>query len=180
LILCNGQAHGAPAWGGASEESLHSLALSNWRMAQLAMTEGMLGNAFDDASSMQTYLRFWQEAVAPEIWHQLLLAQVSNIDLRDLLPKISVRTLVVHYRNDRLIRFEAGRELAAGIPGARFVPLEGDAHVFFYNDAQPLQHATAEFLGDPIEENRKPPVYSAKSPSAPEAAQAVFRKEGEF
>src|SRR5262249_51018252 len=158
---------GVPAWGGANEATLHALALSDWRMAQLAMTEGMLGSAFDDASALQTYLRFWQEAVAPEIWHQLLVGQVWNIDVRDLLPKVSVPTLVVHYRNDRLTPFEAGRELAAGIPGARFVPLEGDAHVFFFNDTRSLRRATAEFLGDPIEEAEE--SYPSKVPSAAEA-----------
>ena len=53
-----------------------------------------------------------------------------------LAPKVSVPTLVVHYRNDRFIPFEAGRELAAGIPGARFVPLEGDAHLFYFGDTR--------------------------------------------
>ena len=76
--------------------------------------------------------------------------------------------------------FEAGRELAAGIPGARFVPLEGDAHLFYFGDTRPLRRAIAEFLGDPIEEAGRPPFDSAKVPSAPEAAQGVFRKEGEF
>src|SRR5262249_36950715 len=75
--------------------------------------------------------------------------------------------------------FEAGRELAAGIPGARFAPLEGDAHIFYFNDTRPLLRAVAEFLGDPIEETGRPAPDSAKSPSAPEA-QGVFRREGEF
>jgi hypothetical protein len=88
-------------------------------------------------------------------------------------------TLVIHYQNDRLIPFEAGRELAAGISGARFVPLEGDAHIFYFNDTRPLQRAIAEFLGDPIEEAGLPAADSAKPLSTPEA-QGIFRKEGEF
>ena len=86
------------------------------------------------------------------------------MDVRDLLPKVSVPTLVVHYRNDRMIPFEAGRELAAGIPGARFVPLEGDAHLFYFGDTRPLRRAIAEFLGDPIEEVGRPSSDSAKVP----------------
>ena len=34
-------------------------------------------------------------------------------------------TLVMHLRDDALHAFEFGREVAAGIPGARFVPLHG-------------------------------------------------------
>jgi hypothetical protein len=57
--------------------------------------------------------------------------------------------------------------------------LEGDAHLFYFDDTRPLLRAVAEFLGDPIQETGRPPADSAKSPSAPDA-QGVFRKEGEF
>ena len=119
-----------------SQDTFRALMLSNWRMVSLAMAEMMLGNAFD-AASLQWYLRTRQEGVTGEMVAQLLTLW-WNMDVRDLLPKVSVPTLVVHYRNDRMIPFEAGRELAAGIPGARFVPLEGDAHIFFL-----WRHATA-------------------------------------
>jgi pimeloyl-ACP methyl ester carboxylesterase len=39
----------------------------------------------------------------------------------ELLPRVGVPTLVMHKRDDQVQPFEAGRELAAGIPGARFV-----------------------------------------------------------
>jgi hypothetical protein len=100
--------------------------------------------------------------------------------MRELLPKISLPTLVVHYRNNGSIPFEAGREMAAGIPGARFVPLEGDTHILYFGDTRPLRRAIAEFLGDPIEDGAPPPSDSSKVPSASEAVQGVFRREGEF
>jgi hypothetical protein len=58
--------------------------------------------------------------------------------------------------------------------------LEGDAHLFFFNDTRSLRRAIAEFLGDPIEEAGQPHTDAAKSPSAPDTPQGVFRKEGEF
>jgi pimeloyl-ACP methyl ester carboxylesterase len=182
LILCNAQArwHGAPGYlGGASEETFWALVRSNWRMAQLSLAEIMLGSVFD-APALQWYLRMQQEGVTPEVIHQLGVAHVYNMDVRDLLPRVRVPTLVVHYRNDRAIPFEAGRELAAGIPGARFVPLEGDAHYFYFSDTRPLRGAIAEFLGDPIEEAGRPAPGSGKFQPASEAAQGVFLKEGEF
>jgi pimeloyl-ACP methyl ester carboxylesterase len=179
LILCGAQArwHSAPGWGGV--DTFRALVLSDWRMASLAMAERALGSALD-ASALQWYLRMWQEGVTPGIFDRLMVAQVWNMDVRDLLSKISVPTLVVHNRNSRAIPFEAARELAAGIPGARFVPLEGDAHMVFFNDTRPLRRAIAEFLGDPIEEVGRPAPDSAKIPSAREATLGVFRKEGEF
>ena len=163
---------------GVSQDTYRALVLSNWRMASLAQAEAWLGNSFD-ASALQWWLRYRQEAVMPEIIDKLLIFW-WNTDVRDLLPKVSVPTLVVHYRNDRAIPFEAGRELAAVIPGARFVPLEGDAHLFFFGDTRPLRRAIAEFLGDPIEEAERPSSDAAKVPSAPEAVEGIFSKEGEF
>ena len=50
-------------------------------------------------------------------------------DVRDLLPELTVPTLVVHARGDRMINFALGRELAARIPGARLVTLDSDNHI---------------------------------------------------
>ena len=43
---------------------------------------------------------------------------------------MSVPTLVMHAREDARVPFEAGRRMAAGIPGARFVALQGRNHLF--------------------------------------------------
>jgi pimeloyl-ACP methyl ester carboxylesterase len=52
-----------------------------------------------------------------------------NLDITELLPQVAVPTLVMHKRDDQVQPFEAGRELAAGIPGARFVALQGQNHI---------------------------------------------------
>jgi class 3 adenylate cyclase/pimeloyl-ACP methyl ester carboxylesterase len=59
---------------------------------------------------------------------------VVNLDVRDLLPRVKVPTLVMHVRDDRMIRCSLGRELASGIPGARFVTLPGINHVLLGQD----------------------------------------------
>jgi DNA-binding winged helix-turn-helix (wHTH) protein/pimeloyl-ACP methyl ester carboxylesterase len=53
----------------------------------------------------------------------------DSIDVSELLPKISVPTLVLHARHDNVVQLEQGRSLAASIPNARFVTLESDNHV---------------------------------------------------
>lgn len=53
----------------------------------------------------------------------------GDIDVRHLLDKVRCPTLVLHARNDQRIGFESGRQLAASIPGARFVPLESNSHI---------------------------------------------------
>src|SRR5260370_115530 len=55
---------------------------------------------------------------------------VGDFDVLDLLPRVSVPTLVMHVRGDAVVPFEAGRALAAGVPGARFVAFQGQNHLF--------------------------------------------------
>ena len=51
-----------------------------------------------------------------------------SLDVTELLSKVNVPTLVMHKRDDQVQPFEAGRELAAGIRGARFLALPGQNH----------------------------------------------------
>ena len=57
-----------------------------------------------------------------------------HIDVSDLLPQVKVPTMVVHCTGDAMVPFDEGRRIAAGIPGARFVALEGDNHLVLEGD----------------------------------------------
>ena len=59
---------------------------------------------------------------------------VSNFEVTDLLPQVSVPTLVMHCRDDAVVPFNEGRRLAAMIPGARFVSLEGKNHMMLEHE----------------------------------------------
>jgi pimeloyl-ACP methyl ester carboxylesterase len=59
---------------------------------------------------------------------------VSNFDVRALLPEVQAPTLVLHIRDDASNPIEMGRELAAGIPNAKFVAMPGRNHVFLEQD----------------------------------------------
>jgi pimeloyl-ACP methyl ester carboxylesterase/DNA-binding winged helix-turn-helix (wHTH) protein len=56
------------------------------------------------------------------------------LNVVDLLPKVATPTLVLHCRDDAIQPFEEGRFLAANIPGARFVGLEGRNHLILESD----------------------------------------------
>ena len=51
------------------------------------------------------------------------------IDVTALAPMITVPTLVLHARHEQGVPFEVGRQMAALIPGSRFVGLEGENHL---------------------------------------------------
>lgn len=67
----------------------------------------------------------------------------GNLDITELLAQVSAPALVLHCRGDAVTPFDEGRRMAAMIPGARFVPLEGDNHLI-------LEHEPAwrRFLGE--------------------------------
>ncbi|MCJ7491195.1 MAG: adenylate/guanylate cyclase domain-containing protein, partial [Dehalococcoidia bacterium] len=73
-----------------------------------------------------------------------------DIDVRPLLPRVTVPTLVIHLRGDMVAPFESGRELATGIPGARFLPLDGRNHFPLPNEpvTAAMGKAIYEFLGE--------------------------------
>jgi DNA-binding response OmpR family regulator len=50
------------------------------------------------------------------------------MNAEDVLARVRAEALIIHRREDRLMPLEAGRRLAAGLPQARFMTLEGKAH----------------------------------------------------
>jgi pimeloyl-ACP methyl ester carboxylesterase len=54
---------------------------------------------------------------------------IDEIDIVDLLPKVSAPTLVLHSRHDNLVPFDEGRRIATSIPNAKFVTLDSENHV---------------------------------------------------
>jgi class 3 adenylate cyclase/pimeloyl-ACP methyl ester carboxylesterase len=75
-----------------------------------------------------------------------LVRALWEADVRALLPSISIPTLVLHRAGDRYINLGAGRYLAEHIPGARFVVLPGEDHMFFVGDTDALVDEIEEFL----------------------------------
>jgi DNA-binding winged helix-turn-helix (wHTH) protein/pimeloyl-ACP methyl ester carboxylesterase len=63
-----------------------------------------------------------------------LRAVSDEFDVTALLPQVRTPTLVLHLRDDAVQPFEQGRLLAAGIPGAEFVALEGRNHIVLEGD----------------------------------------------
>jgi pimeloyl-ACP methyl ester carboxylesterase/DNA-binding winged helix-turn-helix (wHTH) protein len=73
----------------------------------------------------------------------------DDIDIVSLLPSVRVPTLVLHCRDDGVAPFEEGRRMAAGIPGSRFVALEGRNHLILEHEPawQRFLDEVTRFLG---------------------------------
>jgi pimeloyl-ACP methyl ester carboxylesterase len=68
---------------------------------------------------------------------------VDDIDIVDLLPRVTAPTIVFHCIHDGLIPFDHGRRLAASIPNARFVALDSENHALLADEP-----AWAKFVGE--------------------------------
>jgi class 3 adenylate cyclase len=75
-----------------------------------------------------------------------VLAAYLEKDLRAVLPSIRVPTLVLHRAGDRHFRVGHGRYLAEHIPGAKYVELPGDDHLFYVGDTDAMLGEIEEFL----------------------------------
>jgi class 3 adenylate cyclase len=75
-----------------------------------------------------------------------LLRMNTQIDIRGILPSITVPTLVMHRTGDLDSNVEEGRWIAGQIPGARFVELAGDDHIPWVGDQDTLLDTVEHFL----------------------------------
>ena len=69
-----------------------------------------------------------------------------ELDVLDLVKYIKNPTMVLHVRGDAMIPFEEGLKLASLIPGARFIPLEGENHILL-DDEPAWEHFVTEVRG---------------------------------
>jgi class 3 adenylate cyclase len=70
----------------------------------------------------------------------------SQIDVRPILGALQIPTLVLHRRTDARVPVEVGRELAAQIPGARFIEYADGDHGFWVGDSDTLLGDIEEFI----------------------------------
>jgi pimeloyl-ACP methyl ester carboxylesterase/DNA-binding SARP family transcriptional activator len=139
LILAGGYARGWRRRGSADEiarrEALLTLTLQGWGQENPAYRQIFTSLYLPDATPEQA--NWWNElqrmTTSPQNAYRLAEA-FSEIDVRDLLGRIKVPTLVLHSRGDAVVPFDCGRELASGIRGARFVPLDSRNHIILEHE----------------------------------------------
>ena len=73
-------------------------------------------------------------------------ASLTQVNVRDIMSSVRVPTLVLHRIDEAMIPVESARELAAGIPGARLVELDGVDHWPAVGDIHSITGEIEEFL----------------------------------
>jgi pimeloyl-ACP methyl ester carboxylesterase len=114
--------------------TLDELAVGHWGEGRFAL---VLAPSWRASPAHRRLAAVAERASASPGMVRTILAGVRRYDLRDVLPAIRVPTVVLHPR-DEWVPVAAGRDLAARIPGARFVELPGVDHIHFAGDWRPL------------------------------------------
>jgi pimeloyl-ACP methyl ester carboxylesterase/class 3 adenylate cyclase len=98
-----------------------------------------------DEAFCRSWAQFERRACSPGAMRKIM-AMLLDTDVREVLPSIRVPTLVIHRVDDDVVRVEAGRYLAAHIPGARLVEVPGADHFPFVGETEPILSEVEHFV----------------------------------
>ena len=114
------------------QRALAALVRASWGLGSRALCDLFLPGATSDEAAR--FASSQREAASAATSAQLLELTYA-MDVTDLARAVRAPTRVLHRRDDLAIAFEHGREVAAGIPGAELVALEGREHLPWLGDA---------------------------------------------
>jgi DNA-binding winged helix-turn-helix (wHTH) protein/alpha-beta hydrolase superfamily lysophospholipase len=139
LVVCGGFAKGWRSRGNAGEvaraEASVTLIREGWGQDNPAARQMFTSLIVPDATHEE--MRWFNELErlsASADTAVRLLHVLGDIDVTELLSRVTVPTLVLHSRGDARVPFEHGLMLARGIPHARFVPLESKNHLILSHE----------------------------------------------
>jgi pimeloyl-ACP methyl ester carboxylesterase len=101
------------------------------------------------AMSDQRFVDWWATYLRQSASPQAVLALTRmnyEVDIREVLPSISVPTLIVHRTGDRVMNTEEARYMAERIAGARLALLPGDDHLPWVADQDDVLDEIEEFV----------------------------------
>ncbi|HEY4824474.1 MAG TPA: alpha/beta fold hydrolase [Solirubrobacteraceae bacterium] len=120
-------------------------AVDSWGAADHPGIPAMAPTMADDPALISWFARMQRLAASPGNARELLTA-AADLDVRELLPQISVPTLVMHRNGDTAWDPRHSRYIAEHIPGARFVELEGTDSLPFLGDSDAIVEEVEQFL----------------------------------
>jgi pimeloyl-ACP methyl ester carboxylesterase/DNA-binding CsgD family transcriptional regulator len=143
LVLYGSYADGTGIAPPQARASMLALVRAHWGMGSRMLAEMFAPNA---SPEVRRHIIDFQRASASAEMAARLLELVYAFDVRAAAATVEAPALVLHRRGDRAVPFALGRELAARIPGARFVPLDGSDHAPWMGRPVPVLEATLAFL----------------------------------
>ncbi|MBJ7331534.1 MAG: alpha/beta fold hydrolase [Solirubrobacteraceae bacterium] len=116
---------------------------AHWGAGSRVLADVWLPGA--DTKMREAFSTLQRMAATPEV-AAANLATIYRTDLRDILPSATAPALVLHRRDDRAAPFAQGRDLAARLPNAQFIPLDGAMHPPWLDDREAVLREMRAFL----------------------------------
>ena len=120
------------------QERMSHLA-SVWGTPESVVPELFAPSLADDLEFRRWFERY-ERLAADENSLRDLLHMLRGFDVRELLPQITVPTLILHRRGDRVMPVSEAIALAEAIPHATLAVDEGDDHFAFAGDQSWIDH----------------------------------------
>lgn len=163
LVLWAAYARRSDAFSDEALRSFADLAKTNWELA--AQTFGDISTRAEDPAAGLRWGQVIRQSITGETMAKVLAtAAATDDDARSELANVGVPTLVIHRKGDLNVPIALGQQIAAGIPGAVFVPVEGVISPFSSGDTEPILRAALPFL------SRNAGVTRAESSAAESAS----------
>ena len=138
LVLYGSYPDGSALTPPGVAEAIVTAVGAHWGLGSRVLGDIFLGGV--DAAEQQRFAQLQRESATADT-AAALLRLVYSLDVRARLPLVRVPTTVVHRRDDRAVPYQCGREVAAAIPGAAFVPLQGSSHFPWHGDTESVVRA---------------------------------------
>lgn len=144
LLLYGGYASGAAIAAARNREAMVDLVREHWGLGSRVLADVFMPSA--EGRERDAFVAYQREVASADEAARSLDA-VYSFDVTDRLKDVSTPAGVLHRREDRAIPFELGRELAAELPGASLVALDGADHYPWFGDSGAVLRAALNALG---------------------------------
>ncbi|WP_396928911.1 alpha/beta fold hydrolase [Mycolicibacterium sp.] len=158
LVLYGSYPHGEALTAPGVGDAIVAAVRAHWGLGSRMLSDIFLGSA--DAAEHERFARLQRDSATAETAAELL-SLVYRFDVREYLPRVRQPTTVVHRRDDRAVPYRLGREVAAAISGATFIPLQGQSHFPWHGDVDSVVRACRQGLAS------HPPSIPATDPCEP-------------
>jgi pimeloyl-ACP methyl ester carboxylesterase len=151
LVLFNTAARMSAAddypWGAPEQELLDIVRRQSesWAAGDAEHVARIAPSRLDDARLVEQLARLGRGAISPGAVAHYYRQSVLT-DVRELLPLIQTPTLVLQRARNQIATAELGQYLAAHIPHAKYVEIEGTDHIWFTENADQVVEEIEEFL----------------------------------
>ncbi|HET9852030.1 MAG TPA: alpha/beta hydrolase [Candidatus Limnocylindrales bacterium] len=171
LVLFGGSVRGDRMFGTSFSQALVTLVDHDWDAAIESAAHAWMGwtGSEDERLAVDTY----RQSATPAMAHALFEA-ARGMDVSETATKVRAAALVIHRHEERQMPLEVAQELAAALPDARLLHLEGTSGLLFLQDPDGDADLLLDFLTGRPHDAIEPAPRSKGRPRGGEPAPGVF------